>query len=194
VGCYSAPMSDLKQHLRDEARGRRAVLAAECPDFAARVAEHVAALAIPRGSLVGAYVAMAGEADPHLILKTLALADCSFAFPRVAAKRRPLEFHHWNPSRELVRSAFGVLEPALDWPPARPRILLVPMLAFDADGYRLGYGGGFYDMTLGVLRAHGEIRAIGVAFAGQEVAALPREAHDQRLDMVVTEGGIRSFR
>lgn len=183
-----------KNHLRDEARGRRAVLAVECPDFAARVAAHTEALAIPRGSVVGAYVAMAGEADPHLILKKLAAADCTFAFPRVVAKRRPLEFHHWKPSCELVKSAFGVLEPASDWPRAQPSVLLVPMLAFDADGYRLGYGGGFYDMTLGALRATGDIRAIGVAFAGQEVTALPHEAHDQKLDMIVTEEGVRAVR
>lgn len=182
-----------KKHLRDEARGRRAVLAAECPDFADRVAAHTDALAIARGSVVGAYVAMEGEADPHLILKKLALADCSFAFPRVAAKRQPLAFHHWQPGLELVKSAFGVLEPASDWPRAQPQVLLVPMLAFDADGYRLGYGGGFYDMTLGALRAQGQIRAIGVAFAGQEVARLPREGHDQKLDMIVTENGVRSF-
>lgn len=187
-------MTNPKSHLRDEARGRRAVLAAECPDFAQRVAAHTEALVIPRGSVVGAYVAMAGEADPHLILKKLALADCSFAFPRVAAKRRPLEFHRWKPGRELVKSAFGVQEPASDWPRVQPSVLFVPMLAFDADGYRLGYGGGFYDMTLGALRAEDKVRAIGVAFAGQEVAALPHEAHDQKLDMIVTEEGIRAFR
>ena len=186
-------MQNSKNHLRDQARGRRAVLAAECPDFAGRVAAHTDALAIPLGSVVGAYVAMAGEADPHLILKKLALMDCTFAFPRVAAKKKPLEFHLWQAGRELVKSAFGVLEPASDWPPAHPSILLVPMLAFDKDGYRLGYGGGFYDMTLGALRAAGDTRAIGVAFAGQEVANLPREAHDQRLDMIVTESGIRTF-
>ena len=182
-----------KTHLRDEARGRRAVLAAECPDFAERVVAHTDVLAIPRGSVVGAYVAMAGEADPHLILRKLALTDCSFAFPRVAAKRQPLEFHLWQKGCEPVKSAFGVMEPAADWPRAQPQILLVPMLAFDADGYRLGYGGGFYDMTLGTLRAAGSIHAIGVAFAGQEVASLPREAHDQRLDMIVTESGVRTF-
>ena len=187
-------MQNSKNHLRDEARGRRAVLAAECSDFAQRVAAHTNVLAIPRGRVVGAYVAMAGEADPHLILKKLALADCSFAFPRVVAKRQPLEFHLWQKGRELVKSAFGVMEPAPDWPRAQPSILLVPMLAFDTEGYRLGYGGGFYDITLGALRAAGDIHAIGVAFAGQEVAALPREAHDQKLDMIVTEDGVRTFR
>jgi 5-formyltetrahydrofolate cyclo-ligase len=181
-----------KKHLRDEARGRRAVLAAACPDFAERVAAHTGALAIVRGSVVGTYVAMEGEADPRLILR--ALAGCRFAFPRVAAKKQPLAFHTGEPGRAFVTSAFGVPEPAPDWPLAQPDILLVPMLAFDADGYRLGYGGGFYDMTLAALRAKGPLRAIGVAFAGQEVPGLPREAHDQKLDMIVTEEGVRSFR
>jgi 5-formyltetrahydrofolate cyclo-ligase len=170
------------------------VLAAECPDFAQRVAAHTDALAILRGSVVGAYVAMAGEADPHLILKKLALTDCTFAFPRVVAKKQPLAFHHWQAGRELMKSAFGVLEPRPDWPLATPNILLVPMLAFDRDGYRLGYGGGFYDMTLAVSRARWPVRAIGVAFVGQEVETLPREAHDQRLDAIVTENGVRPFR
>jgi 5-formyltetrahydrofolate cyclo-ligase len=186
-------MRSEKSNLRDEARGRRAVLAAECPDFADRLAAHADALAIPAGSVVGAYVAMTGEADPHLLLKKLALADCTFAFPRVAAKKQPLAFHHWQPGRELIKSAFGVPEPAEDWPRAHPDILLVPMLAFDKDGYRLGYGGGFYDMTLGALRANGKLRAIGIAFAGQEVEALPRETHDQKLDAVLTEKGLRYF-
>ncbi|HVV65880.1 MAG TPA: 5-formyltetrahydrofolate cyclo-ligase [Rhizomicrobium sp.] len=186
-------MKELKKRLRDEARGRRAVLAAQCPDFAERVAAHAQALQIPRGSLVGAYVAMEGEADPHLLLKELAKDDCAFAFPRVAAKKQPLAFHRWPAGSELVTSAFGVPEPAGDWPRAVPSILLVPMLAFDRDGYRLGYGGGFYDITLAALRAAGELRAIGVAFAGQEVEALPREPHDQRLDAIVTEKGLRRF-
>ena len=180
-----------KSHLRDEARGRRAVLAAECQDFAERVAVHAGALAIPRASVVGAYVAMEGEADPRLILK--ALAGCRFAFPRVAAKKQPLAFHTGEPGSAFVTSAFGVPEPAPDWPRAEPQILLVPMLAFDGDGYRLGYGGGFYDITLAALRAKGPLRAIGVAFAGQEVAQLPREAHDQKLDAIVTEKGVRTF-
>lgn len=182
-----------KAHLRDAARGRRAVLAAECPDFAERLAAHAHALDIPRGSVVGAYVAMEGEADPHLLLETLARGDCTFAFPRVAAKKQPLHFHNRPSGREFVRSAFGVPEPAEDWPRAQPDVLLVPMLAFDAGGYRLGYGGGFYDITLAALRASGPLRAIGVAFAGQEVEALPREPHDQRLDGLVTENGFRSF-
>ncbi len=192
-----------KGTLRTEARARRAECVRSVPDFAARLAAHAAALDIPRGSLVGAYVAMEGEADPRLLLERLAREECTFAFPRVAAKRAPLEFHHAQGRREFVISAFGVPEPAPDWPLAHPGILLVPLLAFDATGTRLGYGGGFYDRTLASLARNetppanpshrGPTRAIGIAYAGQEVASLPRDAHDQPLDMIVTEDGVRRF-
>ena len=72
--------------------------------------------------------------------------------------------------------------------------MLVPLLAFDAAGHRLGYGGGFYDRTLAALRANGPVTAIGVAYAGQEVENLPQEEFDERLDMVLTENGLRAFK
>ena len=179
-----------KPSLRTTARARRAELARAVPDFAARIATHAAALGIPGGALVAAYVAMGDEADPHLLLLELAKRGCTFAFPRVTEKAAPLAFHHHAPDRELVRSAFGVLEPAHDWPRAAPMIFLVPLLAFDASGTRLGYGGGFYDRSLKALPG---ARAIGVAYAGQEVPSLPRAPHDHPLDAVLTESGLRRF-
>ena len=181
-------MTNDKPSLRTAARARRAGLARAVPDFPTRLATYADALAIPDGSVVAAYVAMGDEADPHLLLKQLALRNCTFAFPRVVEKKTPLAFHHGTPERALVRSAFGVLEPAADWPLANPAIFLVPLLAFDASGTRLGYGGGFYDRTLAALPG---ARAIGVAYAGQEVPALPRHDHDHSLDAVVTENGVR---
>ncbi len=179
-----------KQQLRTAARARRAELARAMPDFAARLAAHADALGISDGALVAAYVAMGDEADPQLLLKALAARGCTFAFPRVAAKGAPLVFHHAQPDREHIRSTFGVSEPAPDWPIAQPAIFLVPLLAFDAAGTRLGYGGGFYDRTLAALPG---ARAIGIAYAGQEVAALPREPHDHRLAAVLDETGLRRF-
>src|SRR5215475_7075199 len=108
-----------KKLLRDAARTRRAELAKAIPDFAERLAGHAAALNIPPNSLIGAYAALPGEADPHLLLKAL-----------------------------------------------------------DSSGHRLGYGGGYYDRTLEMLRAHGSIRTIGIAYAGQEIDAVPDENHD----------------
>lgn len=182
-----------KTALRENMRRQRAALAQTHPHFARAAAGHAAALNIPDGVVVGAYAATKDEADPHLILKKLVLRDCTIAFPRVAAKGEPLVFHRWKPGQELQKGAFGILEPSKDWPLAFPKILLVPLLAFDRTGHRLGYGGGFYDRTLDFLRANSTIRAIGVAYAGQEVEALPREDHDHALDAVITENGVREF-
>ncbi len=77
----------------------------------------------------------------------------------------------------------------MDWPRAVPTLLLVPLLAFDRNGHRLGYGGGFYDRTLDAL----QVPAIGIAYAGQEVSSIPHEAHDRRLDGILTERGLRRF-
>jgi 5-formyltetrahydrofolate cyclo-ligase len=183
-----------KTGLRSEARARRAELARAHPNFTRALAEHVNALKIGAGSVVGAYVAARDEADPRLLLEKLIAKDCAIALPRVVARDEPLAFHRWNPGDTLEKGAFGILEPAKDSPLAFPHILLVPLLAFDARGRRLGYGGGFYDRTLDFLRANSTVLAIGVAYAGQEVADLPRESHDHQLDSVLTEHGVRDFR
>ena len=174
-------------------RALRAELAHVQSDFARAPAAHVAALHIADSSVVAGYVAIRDEADPHVILQQLVLQNCTLAYPRVVAKGEPLAFHRWAPGQEWRNGAYGILEPAKDWPLAYPKTLLVPLLAFDRRGHRLGYGGGFYDRTLDFLRANSTVRAIGVAYAGQEVDALPREAHDHPLDAVITEQGVRSF-
>ena len=177
--------------LRKEARERRAALAASLHDFAMRIAAHD--LVLPEGTIVGGYAALPDEADPHLLLKRLHEQGHAIAFPRVAAKNAPLSFHLWRVGMELKQGAFNVPEPSPDWLQVTPRVLLVPLLAFDFEGYRLGYGGGYYDRTLAQLREKGETLAIGIAFAGQEVDSLPHDANDQRLDMVVTENGLKRF-
>jgi len=89
----------------------------------------------------------------------------------------------------LAPGAFGIHEPLDSWPRAAPDMLLVPLLAFDTSGHRLGYGGGFYDRTLTLLN----VPAIGIAYAGQQVALLPHMTHDQRLNAVLTERGLTRF-
>jgi 5-formyltetrahydrofolate cyclo-ligase len=141
------------------------------------------------GMIVGGYHAMPEEADPALLLEGLVALGAHAAFPRVARKNRPLDYHLVPDGQVLAPGAFGIGEPLGHWPTVIPHLLLVPLLAFDAHGHRLGYGGGFYDRTLAALK----IPAIGVAFAGQEVASLPAEAHDIALSAVLTEAGLRSF-
>lgn len=176
-----------KQDLRAAARQKRLTLARKA--FAGEIARHAQALQIPKDAIVGGYHALPDEADPALLLERLVELGCHIAYPRVAGKGRPLEFHRVPDGEVLAPGVFGIHEPLDIWPRAVPAILLVPLLAFDSSGYRLGYGGGFYDRTLALLK----VPAIGIAYAGQEVASLPSEPHDRSLDMVLTEQGIRRF-
>jgi 5-formyltetrahydrofolate cyclo-ligase len=103
-----------------------------------------------------------------------------------------LRFREWTPGARMVEGAFKALIPEEGaW--VEPEVLIVPMLAFDARGYRLGYGGGFYDRTLEGLRAKGPVLAVGFAFSAQQVATVPTERTDQRLDAMVTEKGVTVF-
>ena len=112
--------------------------------------------------------------------------------PVILGEGQPLEFHVWTPDAEMVAGPFGASVPATA-KPMRPEVVIVPLVAFTADGYRLGYGGGFYDRTLEKLRALGPVLAVGFAYGAQEADALPLEPTDQRLDALVTETGTRWF-
>lgn len=176
-----------KPDLRTAARAMRTSLKHD--GFAQVIAAHAEALAISPGSIVGGYHALKDEADPALLLARLVDRGCSVAFPRVAAKDAALEFH-LVPDGEVLRpGSFGVHEPLAHWPRVTPDVLLVPLLAFDRHGTRLGYGGGFYDRTLAAL----DVPAIGIAFAAQELDFIPREPHDRTLAAILTEQGLRRF-
>jgi 5-formyltetrahydrofolate cyclo-ligase len=180
-------MSSEKTELRRAAREKRRALKRE--DFASIIVRHAEALPILKGSVVGGYHALPDEADPALLLERLVELGCHIAYPRVAGKGLPLNFHRVPDGEVLAPGAFGIHEPLDTWPHAMPGMLLVPLLAFDAAGHRLGYGGGFYDRTLALLN----VPAIGIAYAGQEVSSIPHSVHDRTLDMVLTEQGIRRF-
>jgi 5-formyltetrahydrofolate cyclo-ligase len=180
--------SKTKSDLRRVAREKRLTLART--GFAAQIARYAEVLQIPKGAIVGGYHALPEEADPALLLERLVALGCHIAFPRVVAKDLPLDFHRVPDGEVLAPGAFGIHEPLDIWPPAVPALLLVPLLAFDPSGHRLGYGGGFYDRTLALLK----VPAIGIAYAGQEIASIPHQPHDRTLDMVLTEHGVRHFR
>jgi 5-formyltetrahydrofolate cyclo-ligase len=174
--------------MRRKARGVRAALASDA--FAERLARHAAALGVRKGAIVAGYHAHQDEADPARLLLALAKTGAPVAFPRIVRRDAALEFH-LVPEGEILRpGAYGIHEPLEHWPRARPDILLVPLLAFDDRGYRLGYGGGYYDRT---LAASPHARAIGIAYAGQRVDFLPHDAHDCRLDAILTENGLTEF-
>ena len=141
-------------------------------------------------SVVSGFHPHGSEIDTRQLLGKLAGEGWTTALPIVAAKAQPLIFRRWLPGEPLEIGVMKISVPLSSAPVVEPDVLLVPLLAFDKAGYRLGYGGGFYDATLARLRAKKEIIAIGVAFAGQEVAEMPHEAHDMKLDYVMTEKAI----
>ena len=107
--------------------------------------------------------------------------------------RRALTFRLWTPDTVMETGAMGIDAPPAGTEEVVPRTVVVPLLAFDRRGYRLGYGGGYYDRTLAGLRDGDGVLAVGVGYAAQEVAAVPVEDHDARLDAIVTEAGVLEF-
>ena len=185
----------LKEVVRKEALARRATLKPRVSELSRRLAEiFLSEVPVPSGGTVSAYVAIGEEADPALLLDALRARGHVIALPRVAGRGKPLDFHRYDAGQALVPGGFGLLEPARDWPQIEPDILVVPLLAFDARGYRVGYGAGFYDRTLARLRARRDVIAVGFAFADQEFETVPHDENDQRLDGIVTEVGARKFK
>jgi 5-formyltetrahydrofolate cyclo-ligase len=146
-------------------------------------------LAAHRGTILSGYMPMRTEIDP---LPAMAAHQGPVCVPVIIAKAQALRFREWSPGCNMIPGDFGALIPA-DGAWMDPEILIVPLLAYDARGYRLGYGGGFYDRTLQSLRARGPVLAVGFAFAAQQVDEVPIDDTDQPLDMIVTENGLRSF-
>ena len=183
-------MTNEKASLRESAKARRASLANACPDFAQRIVRYADELDVAKDAVVSFYWPMGDEADPRALVDALAARGHTLALPVVVAKKSPLHFRKWGHGDALIVHPFGMHEPPESAARVTPDVLLVPLLAFDANGTRLGYGGGFYDRTLHSLSAK---RAIGIAFAGQELDDLPCHEHDHPLDAVVTEKGVRRF-
>ena len=182
-----------KAELRREASARRATAHIAAPDAGDRLpAVWPRALAPPPGAVVGGYHPIGTEIDPRPLLHALCALGLRLALPCTPTRgaNAPLTFRLWRGGEPLIRSAFGVPEPGAGAPIATPTLVLVPLLAFDRTGARLGYGAGHYDRTLPpLLAADPSLRAIGVAFAAQEVARVPAEPHDHPLDGVLTPEG-----
>jgi 5-formyltetrahydrofolate cyclo-ligase len=173
--------------------------------FAVRAAAHAAGAGAARlaaghvlelvGSLrevrtVAGYLPIRSEIDPLPAMLALVGLGYRIAVPVIEGRGRPLAFRSWTPGVATERGPYGVRVPVTG-EPAEPDALLVPLLAFDAAGHRLGYGGGFYDRTIAALRAGRGAVALGLAYVAQEVAEVPRSETDMRLDAIVTEAGAR---
>jgi 5-formyltetrahydrofolate cyclo-ligase len=180
-------MNDIKGLARETAFAtRKAAFAAGQGQAAEILADYLAGQG---GKVLSGYMPMRTEIDP---LPAMAAHQGTVGVPVIIGKDRPLRFREWSPGARMVEGAFKALIPE-DGVWVEPEVLIVPLLAFDARGYRLGYGGGFYDRTLEGLRARGPVLAVGFAFSAQEVAEVPIDATDQRLDAIVTEKGVTVF-
>ena len=186
-------IDDAKRRLRTEARTTRAEAAAAAADAAQAVSARLLAaldegsVGLGAGAAVSAYWPKGDELDPRPVMVVLSGRGHRIGLPVVAGPARPLVFREWANGDRLVPAGFGLEEPAAERPEVVPAFLLVPLLAFDRRGYRLGYGGGFYDRTLAALQARGPVTAVGLAYSGQELAEVPRGPNDCPLDWVVTE-------
>lgn len=176
--------------MRVRMRGLRRRLADEVPDAAQRAARRLPLSRLGRFSVVGGYCALGTEFDPDPVLEAILSLDpgrMRRALPVASDRQSPLRFRLWRPGEILVKDAFGIPAPPASAPEVSPNLIIVPLLAFDRGGGRLGQGGGHYDRTLTSLRAVRSVFVLGVAYAGQEVDRVPSDAHDQRLDAIVTE-------
>jgi 5-formyltetrahydrofolate cyclo-ligase len=139
------------------------------------------------GCTVASYRARGSEMDPAPLTEALQKGGHVIALPVVAEKGKPLEFRRANPGDRLALNVYGIEEPGPDAPLIEPDVLLVPLLAFDRSGARLGMGGGHYDRTIASLRERGRILAVGIGFSCQELSTVPTDPHDIILDRIATE-------
>jgi 5-formyltetrahydrofolate cyclo-ligase len=185
----------VKPIFRREALARRDALTEEERRCAAEIvaARPLPVAAVP-GAIVSGFSPMGSEIDPRPLMRKFAAAGARLALPVVVGRGKPLVFRAWAFGEPLVAGEWGILMPKLLAPQVEPDILIVPLLAFDRRGHRIGYGAGYYDMTLMALRARRRIVAMGIAFAAQEIEAVPITPRDAPLDLVLTEREVIDFR
>ena len=182
-----------KHRLRAEAKTRRDAAAAALDQAGRDLCRAVLAVLdggridLPPEAAVSAYWPKGAEIDPRPTIAALQDRGHEVGLPVMDGGDRPLVFRRWRQGEPLHPVGYGLLEPGADAPVLTPRLLLVPLLAFDRRGVRLGYGGGYYDRTLADLRARGSAVAVGLAYSVQELPEVPHHQADQRMDWVVTE-------
>jgi 5-formyltetrahydrofolate cyclo-ligase len=191
----STAIDDLKATLRREALARRDALPADVRAAAAQViSARPFPVAVPPGAIVSGFMPMKSEINPIPLMRKLADAGAELALPAVAGKGKPLIMRAFALGEPLASGVWGIREPKPEARQVDPDILLVPLLAFDRGGHRIGYGAGYYDMTIAGLRAQKTVLAIGIAFAAQEITQVPTTPRDARLDLVLTEREVIDLR
>jgi 5-formyltetrahydrofolate cyclo-ligase len=151
------------------------------------------AFQLSKTDIVSVYWPIGSELDTRTLLNMLSKEGITCALPVIEKKDHPLFFRRWKPGLVLEPGPFKVPVPPKNAQILIPNIVVVPLLAFDAAGYRLGYGGGFYDRTLEKIRKTTGCRAIGIGYVCQEIETVVTDQYDQRLDAMVTEKDVRKF-
>ncbi|MDX2113433.1 MAG: 5-formyltetrahydrofolate cyclo-ligase [Alphaproteobacteria bacterium] len=145
---------------------------------------------IPEGAAVAGYSAIKHELDVFPSLAALSARGNPICLPDIAGREAPLIFLNWKPGAPLIKGSYAIQIPQ-EQEQVVPQLLLVPLVAFDQQGNRLGYGAGYYDLTIASLRSRNpHVKAYGIGYSMQQVDEVPSEPHDIRLDGVVTEKGI----
>ena len=185
---HSTSIADAKAALRREAVARRDSLPPDMRAAAARtIAERPFPCAVAAGAIVSGFMPLKSEINPMPLMRRLGDAGAQLALPAVAGRGKPLTMRAFAFGEPLVAGVWGIREPGPDAREVFPDIVIVPLLAFDRAGRRLGYGAGYYDMTITGLRARKPFIAVGIAFAAQEIPCVPTTARDAALDLVLTE-------
>jgi len=184
-------LDDEKKALRGEAKARRLAAFQKHGSHAGEMlAAHGLVFCGTRpGQIVSGFSAIGEEIDALPLMMRLNSEGFKLALPVIAGKAKPLIMRGWTPGDEMEEKTWGISEPLDTAPEVYPDILLVPLLAFDPQGYRLGYGGGFYDRTLAKLRAMKAVTAVGLAYDEQRLDAVPRDRYDLPCDWVLTPSG-----
>lgn len=183
-----------KAKLRAEALAKRDALPAE---MRVAAAETIAARGLPvatAGKVVSGFMPLKSEINPIPLMRKAAEAGAALALPAIAGRGHPLVMRAYRFGDDLARGQWGIREPKPEAPEVAPDVVIVPLAAFDRAGHRIGYGAGYYDMTLRALRAKKPIVAVGVAFAAQEIDHVPATPRDEPLDFVLTERETIAFR
>jgi len=184
-----------KSRLRTEAIARRDALPADQRQAAAEaIAARPFPLPIAAGTIVSGFMPLKSEINPLPLMRKLTEQGARLALPVIAGRSQPLVMREWTWGEPLTAGVWGIREPEPQARAVDPDIVLAPLLAFDRTGHRLGYGGGYYDLTIAQLRGRKTIAAVGLAFAVQEVFTVPVTPRDAPLDLVLTERGVIDFR
>jgi 5-formyltetrahydrofolate cyclo-ligase len=186
---------NLKAELRRMAMSRREALPATDRVAAAQaIAARGMPVPVAPGMVVSGYSPLKSEISPIPLLRLCADAGAELALPVVMGRGKPLVMRAWTFGAPLASGVWGIREPTPAAPEVFPDILIVPLLVFDRRGHRIGYGAGYYDMTIARLREMKPVTAIGIAFAAQEIDEVPTTPRDARLDLVLTEREIIDLR